>query len=252
MNDTWYEIIPPMCDMQDLVNRLVGLTSRNWWDWWSLWRTNRRHTCSGDPLVWERPVTVRCHGELLSAVCRVECIGDDGKVEIDVAHAAVETHAAAAASLEGFEQRMPFYEWEKTVHCVRFGDQLFDLPALMRSAGVFAGLTTGPVAAGLSGWVWWCCVLAAIAFALLGWVVAAGMGRVIFPPGPHDTAIKHVGSVALQIALLTSLAGGLVVTAVGSFAALVGADGVAAAITGLAGLGASIAVWALAAGRPES
>jgi hypothetical protein len=110
VNNTWFEMVPPLWKMQHLINRLVRLASRNWWDSWSLWRAARRYAHLGEPLVWERPITIGCHGEMLSAVCRVECIGVDEKVEIDVAQAAVVTSTAAAASVREFVERVPFSE----------------------------------------------------------------------------------------------------------------------------------------------
>jgi hypothetical protein len=114
VNGTWYEMVPPFWRMQHLVKRLIALTSRSWWDLWSLWRAYRRHSRRSEALAWERPVTIVCHGEPLLAVCRVDCIGDNACVEIEVAPAAPETSAAAAASVADFVERLPFSEMVET------------------------------------------------------------------------------------------------------------------------------------------
>lgn len=110
VNGAWYEIVPPFWKMQHLVKRLVRLTSRSWWDWWCLWRASRPYTRRGEPLTWERPVTIVCHGEAIAGVCRVDCVGVDASVEVELVPAAEQTSAAAAASVVEFVERLPFDE----------------------------------------------------------------------------------------------------------------------------------------------
>jgi hypothetical protein len=114
VDGTWYEMVPPLWEMEHLVKRLVGLASRNWWDWWGLWRAYRRHIRRGSPLLWERPIAIVCHGEPLTAICRVDCIGVGNSVEIEVAGAAAQTSAAAASSVKDFVERLPFWEMVQT------------------------------------------------------------------------------------------------------------------------------------------
>jgi len=114
VNGTWYEMVPPLWKMQHLVKRLVALTSRSWWDWFGLWRGYRCHIRGGEPLAWERSVTIVCHGEPLLAACRVDCIGDNATVEIEIVAATEVTSAAAAASVAEFVKRLPFSEMVET------------------------------------------------------------------------------------------------------------------------------------------
>jgi hypothetical protein len=64
------------------------------------------------------------------------------------------------------------------------GDRILDLRAVSRSGGMFTGLTVAPLAAGLFGWWWGWCVLAAVGAAVAGFAVADAVGRVVFPAPP--------------------------------------------------------------------
>jgi hypothetical protein len=112
---------------------------------------------------------------------------------------------------------------------------------------MFAGLGVAPVAAGLSGWWWGWCVLAAVGGATAGLVVGGGVGRVLFPAPPGQAVVAPVGPAALGVALRASVAGGFIVCVGGAITAFVGAGGLAAVVVLLVGLGVSVGAGCLAA-----
>jgi hypothetical protein len=127
------------------------------------------------------------------------------------------------------------------------GDRVLDLRALARSGGMFVGLVAAPLAAGLSGWWWGWCVLAAVGAAVAGFVVAGVAGRVVFPGPPGQAVVARVGPAAIGVALRASVAGGSLITVVCAVAAFIGAGGIPGAITLLAGAGVSVGLGCLAA-----
>lgn len=127
------------------------------------------------------------------------------------------------------------------------GDRVLDLRAVSRAGGLFAGLAAGPLAAGLSGWWWGLCVLAAVGAAVCGLAIASLVGRALFPAPPGQAAVTRVGPAALGVALLGSVAGGSLIAAACAVAALLGAGVVSAAVTLLVGVGVSAGVGCLAA-----
>ncbi len=124
---------------------------------------------------------------------------------------------------------------------------MIDLRAVARSGGMFAGLVVAPVAAGLSGWPWGWWVAAAVVGMVVGLMIGAVAGRLVFPATPGQAVVAQVGAADIGVALRASVSGGLVVAVAGAVAAFMGAGGVAAGITLLAGLGASMGAGYMAA-----
>jgi hypothetical protein len=127
------------------------------------------------------------------------------------------------------------------------GDRVLDLRAVARSGGLFAGLVAAPTAAAWSGWWGGWCVLAAVGAAAAGLAAAGLIGRVAFPAPPGQAVVARVGRPALGIALRASVVGGLVVSVACALGAFIGAGGLPAGVTLLAGLGASAGAGCLAA-----
>lgn len=127
------------------------------------------------------------------------------------------------------------------------GDRVLDLRAVTRSGGVFTGLVVAPIAGALSGWWWGWCVLAAVVYAFAGFLVATAISRFVFPAPPGQTVVTRVGPAALGVAVRASVAGGLIIFVVGSFAAFLGAGNLAAVVVGLIGLAVSVGAGCLAA-----
>jgi hypothetical protein len=143
------------------------------------------------------------------------------------------------------------YRYAAERHCVNDGlqpgDRVLDLRAVCRSGGIFVGLITAPVAAGVSGWWWGWCILVALGAAVASFVVGGIVGRLVFP-APHGQAVvTRVGPAALGIALRASLAGGLLVAVMCAVLAFLGAGGVWAVITLVVGVGVSVGAGCLAA-----
>jgi hypothetical protein len=127
------------------------------------------------------------------------------------------------------------------------GDRVLDLRAVCRSGGIFVGLVAAPLAAGVSDWWWFWCVLAAVAAAVAGFVVGGVVGRVVFSAPPGQTVVTRVGPAALGIATRASVAGGLLVAVACAVLAFLGAGGVWAAITFMVGLAVCVGAGCLAA-----
>jgi hypothetical protein len=114
-----------------------------------------------------------------------------------------------------------------------------DLRAVSRSGGMLVGLIAAPLAAGLAGWWWGWCLLAAVGASAAGFVVAGVVGRAMFPAPLGQAVIARAGPAALGVALRASVAGGLIPTVVCVVAALIGAGALPAVVTLLAGIGVS-------------
>jgi hypothetical protein len=127
------------------------------------------------------------------------------------------------------------------------GDRVLDLRAATRSGGTFVGLVAAPLATGLSGYWWVWCVVAAVGMAVVGFVVAGVVAKILFPAPPGQVLVIRVGPTALAVALRASVAGGALVALACAIAAFVGAGAVPALITLLIGIGISVVVGCLGA-----
>jgi hypothetical protein len=127
------------------------------------------------------------------------------------------------------------------------GTRVLDLRAVCRSGGMFAGLITAPLVAGLSGWSWTWCAIAAVVTAAAGFIVAGVIGRIAFPAPHGQVLVTPVGAAALGIAVSASLAGGAPIALACTIAAFVGSGATGPAITLLIGIAVSAGVGCLAA-----
>jgi hypothetical protein len=127
------------------------------------------------------------------------------------------------------------------------GDRVLDLHAVTRSGGMFAGLVVAPIAAAFVGRAWWECLIVAIAFAVVGFIVGGLVGRAAFRTPPGQTVVIKAGASAIGIAMRASLFGGFFVSAAGAIAAFCGAGLGEAAIALFAGLCVSSGTGWLAA-----
>ena len=106
----WWESVPPFWDAPRLIDRLITLVGRNWWDRWQL-RIQQRHQHRwGTYWVWERPIALGLEGAALAGRCRVRCYGAAVEVKLTISSQRKKIADAAAKAFDRWEE---LYPWSK-------------------------------------------------------------------------------------------------------------------------------------------